>query len=68
MCNVLKTRTLTYNLRSQTDFVRGCVKTRRYDLNSLSYFALKVWDIIPLEIKNISSLQKFQTEIRKWPP
>ena len=66
MRNILKTRTPTYNLRSQTDFVRGCVKTRRYGLNSLSYFALKVWDIIPLEIKNISSLQKFQTEIRKW--
>ena len=35
MCNVLKTRTLTYNLRSQTDFMRDCVNTRRYGLNSL---------------------------------
>ena len=68
MCNVLKTRTLTYNLRSQTDFVRDCVNTRRYGLNSLSYFAPKVWDMIPLEIKNINSLQKFKTEIRKWAP
>ena len=62
----LKKRTLTYNLRSQTDFVRDCVNTRRYGLNSLSYFALKVWDMIPLEIKNINSLKKFKTEIRKW--
>ena len=35
MCNILKTRTLTYNLRSQTDFMRDCVNTRRYGLNSL---------------------------------
>ena len=64
----LEKRTLTYNLRSQTDFVIDCVNTRRYALNSLSYFTPKIWDMIPLEIKNINSLQKFQTEIRKWAP
>ena len=26
------------------------------------------WDMIPLEIKNINSLQKFKIEIKKWPP
>ena len=30
MYNILKTRTLTYNLRSQKDFVRDCINTRRY--------------------------------------
>ena len=65
MCNIFKKRTLTYNLRSQTDFVRDCVNTRRYGLNSLSYFAPKVWDMILLEIKNIHFRQKFKTEIRK---
>ena len=48
--------------------MRGTVNARRYGLNSLSYFAPKVWDMIPLEIKNINSLQKFKTEIRKWAP
>ena len=47
---------------------RFCVNTRRYGLNSLSYFAPKVWDMILLQIKNINSLQKFKTEIRKWAP
>ena len=64
MCNIFKKRTLTYNLRSHTDFVRDCVNTRRYGKNSLSYFAPKVWDMIPLEM-NINSLQKCKTEIRK---
>ena len=68
MCNILKARTLTYNLRSQTDFVRDCINRRRYGLNSLSHFALKVWDRIPLEIKNANSLQKFKTEIKKCAP
>ena len=66
--NIFKKRTLTYNLRSQRDFVRDCVNTRRYGLNSLNYFAPKVWEMIPLEIKNINSLQKFKTEIRKCAP
>ena len=42
MSNILKTRTPTYNLRSQTNFVRDCVNTRRCGLNSLSYFTPKV--------------------------
>ena len=48
--------------------MRGTVNARRYGLNSLSYFAPKVWDMIPLEIKIINSLQKFKSEIRKWAP
>ena len=68
MCNILKTRALTYNLRSQTDFVRNCVNTRGYGVNLPSYFAPKVWDMTPSEIMNINSLQKFKTEIRKWAP
>ena len=51
LCNILKTRTLTHNLRSQTDFVRDCINTQRYGLNSLSYLAP--------EIKNLHRLQKF---------
>ena len=45
--------------------MRHCVNTRRYGLNSLSYFAPKVWDMIFLEIKNTNSLQKFKTKITK---
>ena len=48
--------------------MRDCVNTRRHGLNSLRYFAPKLWDMMPLEIKNINSLQKFKTEIRKWAP
>ena len=68
ICNILKTRTLTYNLQSQTDFMRDCINPRHYGLNPRNYFAPKVWDMIPLEIKNINSLQKFKIEIRKWAP
>ena len=63
MCNILKAKTLTYNLQSQTDFARDCVK--KEVISPLSYFAAKVWELVPSEIKNVNSLQKFKTVIRK---
>ena len=68
MCNILITRILTYNLWSQTDFVRDCINKQHYGLNPLSYFAPKVCNMIPLEIKNLNYIQKFKTGIRKWAP
>ena len=55
MCNILKRE----HWLTISDH-RNCGNTRRYRLNSLSYFAPKVWDMIPLEIKNINSLRKFK--------
>ena len=42
------TRVLNYNLRSQTDFFRNTVNTIKFGLNSLRYFASKVWSLIPI--------------------
>ena len=52
MYDIFQTRGIRYNLRSQTDFGGYCVNTNRFGLNSLKFFAAKVWDIMPLEIKN----------------
>ena len=66
--NILQTRTLTYSLRSQTDFARNFVNTCRFGLNSLRYFASKVWNIVPSDIKNASNLHIFKNKISKWEP
>ena len=42
MNGILKTRTLTYNLRPQTDFARSFVNTSHFVLNSPGYFSSKV--------------------------
>ena len=52
MNDILQTRTLPYNLRSNTDFARSFVNTSRFGLNSLRYFASKVWNIVASDIKN----------------
>ena len=68
MDDILQTRTLPYNLRSNTDFARISVNTSRFGLNSLRYFASKVWNIVPSDIKNASNLNIFKNKIRKWEP
>ena len=59
---------IRYNLRSQTDFGGYWVDTNRFGLNSLKFFAAKVWDAVPLEIKNSDSVEVFKGKIQKWKP
>ena len=61
MYDISQTRKINYNLRSQTDFASNCVNTNKFGLNSLRYFASKVWSMVPLEIKNSGSVEIFKT-------
>ena len=66
MYDIFQTRGISYNLRSQTDFGVFCVNTNRFGLHSLKFFAAKVWDIVPLEIKNSDSVEVFKSKTQKW--
>ena len=68
MDDILQTRTLPHNLRSNADFTRISGNTSRFGLNSLGYFASKVWNIAPTNIKNESNLHIFKNKIRNWEP
>ena len=68
MSDILHNRVLNYNLKSQTDFFRNTVNTTKSGLNSLRYFASKVWSMIPIEIKNSSTVEIFKSKISKWEP
>ena len=47
LCNILQTRSISYNLRLQTDLIRSNASTKRHGLNSMRCFASKLWQIIP---------------------
>ena len=65
--DIFQIRGINYNLRSQTDFT-NCVNTNIFGINSLRYFASKVWNIVPLETKNSESVKILTTKIRNWEP
>ena len=63
LCNIFNTRSVSYNLRSQADFIHA--STSQYGLNSMRCFASKVWQMIPLEIKNSVSIESFKEKNQK---
>ena len=66
MNDILQSRSLTYNL--QTEFARSFVNTSCFGLNSPRYFATKVWNIVPSDVKNASNLHNFKNKLRKSEP
>ena len=59
-------RNINYDFRSQTDFELGLIYTTSYGLRSLKYFAPKIWNIVPMDIRNSDSLSEFTTKMKSW--
>ena len=59
-------RNINYDFRSQTDFELKPIYA--YGLRSLKYFAPKIWNIVPIDIRNSDSLSETTTKIKPWKP
>ena len=59
---------IKYNLRTQSDFFRNFVNSSKYGLNLITFFASKVWQMVPMKIKKLKSLEDFKNKIIKWEP
>ena len=57
-----------YNTRNRRTFKSRRVKSVRYGTNSLAYLAPKIWELVPIEMKNLDSLSAFKSAIKKWKP
>ena len=68
MSELFNLRNINYDFRSQIDFELGPIYTTAYGLWSLKYLAPKIWNIVPIEIRNSDSLSKFTTKIKSWKP
>ena len=58
----------TYNLRSGNHLAQENIRTTQYGIESVSNLEAKLWNLLPREIKNSSSLTVFKNKIRKWTP
>ena len=58
----------TYNLRSGNHITRRNIRTSHHGIETISNLGAKIWDMLPQEIKNASSLSVFKTKINKWDP
>ena len=51
MSSIFPPSLIKYNLRTQSDFFRNCANSSKYGLNSIRFFASKVWQMVPMEMK-----------------
>ena len=64
MSSMFPPRLIKYNLQTQSDFLRNSVNSSKYYLNSIRFFTSKIWQMVPMEMKNLKSLEDFKNEIR----
>ena len=65
---IFKRNSAGYSLRSQTDFSLPKLKSVNYGLKALRCFGLKVWNILPSDIKNSRALPEFSKKVKSWIP
>ena len=68
MSSIFPRKLIKYNLRIQSDFFRNSVNSSKYGPKSIRFFASKVWQVVPVEIRNLKSLEDFRNKIRRWQP
>ena len=57
-----------YNLRSWSDFTLPIVRTVNYGIESIRYLDPKIWESIPANVKEVDTIERFNSGIKKWKP
>ena len=68
MSSIFPPRLIKYNLQTQSDFVKNSVSSSKCSLNSIRFFASKVQEKVPMEMKILESVKDFENKIRRWAP
>ena len=64
--DVLAVSKHSYNTQHYNLFVTDLPKTDIYGQNSISYTANQIWNLLPREIKNSTSLDSFKLKNKQW--
>ena len=68
MFEICKLKKTTYALRTGTCLQAISPRTTTYGLDSVSYLAPKIWNLVPNEIKRCKTLNSFRHSIKNWKP
>ena len=66
MQDIFETKSNYYNTRNTPAFSSRNIKTVRYGLQTISYMAPKIWDLVPKEMKQVTTLNEFKAKIKIW--
>ena len=59
---------LNYNLRRHPEFALRAINTVHYGSELLNFLGPKIWEILPLDLKNSDSLYSFKSVVKNWQP
>ena len=59
-------RNNAFNLRKQLEFVRPKFHSVFHGKESISYVGPQIWDMIPVEMKNLITINAFKREVKNW--
>ena len=66
MQDIFEIKSNYYNTRDAPAFSSRNIKTVRYGLKTISYMAPKIWNLVPKEMKQVTTLNEFKTRIKIW--
>ena len=58
----------TYNLRSGMHLSRVNVHSTQYGTESIGNLGAKIWNLVPVHMKDLKALSTFNNQIKKWIP
>ena len=58
----------TYNLKSGMYLSRVNVHSTQHSTESIGYLGAKIWDLVPVHMKDLKALSTFKNQIKKWIP
>ena len=44
------------------------VRSTQYGTESIGYLGAKIWDLVPVHMKDLKALSRFKNQIKKWIP
>ena len=53
-------------LRSNKDFYRPNINTHKFGEKSLQNIGNIIWDLLPSQLRELTTLSQFKTQIKKW--
>ena len=66
MKEVFSLKTRSFNTRHKSEFQPRNVKTVIYGYETLSSLGPQIWDLIPIELRNLTSINAFKGKIKSW--
>ena len=66
MNEIFLKRNNAYNLRKSSEFARPKVYSVFHGKESISYLGPQLWDMIPVEMKNLTTISGFEREVQYW--